>query len=199
MNGTDDADNLVLLTAEEHFVAHQLLVKIYPSHRGIWSAAYIMCVHQNKKRITNKRYGWLKRGFAIERSRIMQQNGGPTKDKKWIVCVETNEVSLICKNKTIPEGWMYGKVVVTATKKKSDKKKERTKKAVADRTEFMKNEAIELFNKFKNGNFKSVREFARSDKSPYSHVYILSLWRRWISGFENKVNAGRPCVPEVFL
>ena len=30
MNGTDDKENIVELTPEEHFVAHQLLVKILP-------------------------------------------------------------------------------------------------------------------------------------------------------------------------
>ena len=29
LNGTDDPDNLVLLTAKEHYVAHHLLHKIY--------------------------------------------------------------------------------------------------------------------------------------------------------------------------
>ncbi len=32
MNGTDDNTNLILLTAREHFVAHWLLVKIYPDN-----------------------------------------------------------------------------------------------------------------------------------------------------------------------
>lgn len=35
MGGTDDEENLVLLTAREHIIAHMLLVRIYPEHLGI--------------------------------------------------------------------------------------------------------------------------------------------------------------------
>lgn len=58
LGGTDDASNLVRLTAEEHFVAHQLLVKIYPDSKGITYAAFAM---GNKN---NKKYGWLRRLYS---------------------------------------------------------------------------------------------------------------------------------------
>ena len=32
MGGTDDENNLVLLTAREHIIAHMLIVRIYPNH-----------------------------------------------------------------------------------------------------------------------------------------------------------------------
>ena len=35
MGGNDSKENLVILTAEEHYVAHQLLVKIYPNQKGL--------------------------------------------------------------------------------------------------------------------------------------------------------------------
>ena len=31
LGGTDDKGNLAILTPEEHFLAHQLLIKIYPN------------------------------------------------------------------------------------------------------------------------------------------------------------------------
>lgn len=63
MGGTDDSDNLVRLTPEEHFLAHQLLVKIYPSHRGLLNATIMMTTHHTENRINNKLYGWLKKRF----------------------------------------------------------------------------------------------------------------------------------------
>jgi hypothetical protein len=57
LNGTDDKSNLVNLTPEEHYVAHQLLIKIYPNHPGLIWAALTMCGHFNKERINNKVYG----------------------------------------------------------------------------------------------------------------------------------------------
>jgi len=38
MGGSDDKDNLVDLTPEEHFLVHQLLVKIYPKEYGLVKA-----------------------------------------------------------------------------------------------------------------------------------------------------------------
>lgn len=44
MGGGNEPANIVRLTAEEHFVAHQLLVKMFPEHRGL--------------------IGWLRRRFS---------------------------------------------------------------------------------------------------------------------------------------
>jgi len=65
MGGTDDLDNLVNLTAEEHYVCHQLLVKIYPDNIGLVRAAMFMAASGvGPKRNGNKTYGWLKRRFS---------------------------------------------------------------------------------------------------------------------------------------
>jgi hypothetical protein len=64
MGGSDDTSNLVELTPEEHFLAHQLLVKIYPTSINLWRAALLMASGNpatNKGRNNNKLYGWLKR------------------------------------------------------------------------------------------------------------------------------------------
>lgn len=63
IGGSDDKDNLVDLTPEEHYLAHQLLVKMYPGHRGIAYAAILMGANGPNKR-NNKTYGWLKRRYS---------------------------------------------------------------------------------------------------------------------------------------
>lgn len=60
LGGTDQKDNLVELTPEEHYLAHQLLVKMNPGHLGLAYAASMM----GATRETNKLYGWLKRKFS---------------------------------------------------------------------------------------------------------------------------------------
>jgi len=59
MNGNNDASNLVELTPEEHFLAHQLLVKIYPGNHSLVFAAHMM----GATRHSNKVYGWLRRQY----------------------------------------------------------------------------------------------------------------------------------------
>jgi hypothetical protein len=61
MGGTDDDSNLIDLTPEEHFVAHQLLVKIYPNNRKLISALSKMCCNSFKNKRTNKWYGWIRK------------------------------------------------------------------------------------------------------------------------------------------
>ena len=71
LDGNPDAkENLVLLTPEEHYLAHQLLVKIYPNHHGLVRAATMMCVSRNGLRSNNKLYGWLKKKDAIAKSEM---------------------------------------------------------------------------------------------------------------------------------
>ena len=54
----DDKSNLVELTPEEHYVAHQLLVKMYPDIDNLVYAANKMTVTSKNTKRNNKRYGW---------------------------------------------------------------------------------------------------------------------------------------------
>lgn len=42
LGGSDDDENVVELTVEEHYVAHQLLLKMYPAENGLLFAAMFM-------------------------------------------------------------------------------------------------------------------------------------------------------------
>ncbi len=43
MGGSDDHNNIVKLSIQEHFLAHWLLTRIYPYHRGLKYAFNMMC------------------------------------------------------------------------------------------------------------------------------------------------------------
>lgn len=75
MGGTDSKDNLVKLTPEEHFLAHQLLVKIYPNNNKLVFAATCMTRNSNGKRTDNKLYGWIRR--RLSKAVSIQQTGRP--------------------------------------------------------------------------------------------------------------------------
>jgi len=64
LGGSNSKDNLVVLTAEEHFLAHQLLVKMHPGNHKLAYAAQAMVFKNAKTRRSNKLYGWLKRRMA---------------------------------------------------------------------------------------------------------------------------------------
>lgn len=60
MGGDDSKSNLVELTPEEHFIAHQLLVKMHPTESKLIYAASWM----RSRVANNKQYGWIKRRFV---------------------------------------------------------------------------------------------------------------------------------------
>jgi len=62
LGGNDSKQNLVNLTAEEHYVVHQLLIKIYPDHQGLLAAIIKMSGKSVEcRKCNNKLFGWLKR------------------------------------------------------------------------------------------------------------------------------------------
>jgi hypothetical protein len=110
LGGTDNSDNLVDLTAEEHFVAHQLLVKIYPENKNLIYACQRMA-YSKRGPITNKMYGWLKKRFCEQASingkkRIGSKNG--SYGKHWYYNPYTLE-NIKCTIDNVPEGYVRGR------------------------------------------------------------------------------------------
>ena len=68
MGGTNDINNLVILTAREHFVAHQLLVKIYPNVGGLIASVRYLTASGKNKILNNKMYEWLRKRHAAQMS-----------------------------------------------------------------------------------------------------------------------------------
>ncbi len=70
LGGTDNADNLVKLLPEEHYVAHQLLVKIYPDNQKLIYAALMMTISTEKQIRNNKLYKWIRNKCSQSRKGV---------------------------------------------------------------------------------------------------------------------------------
>lgn len=65
IGGDNSKSNLVKLTAKEHYVAHQLLVKMYSDNLKLIYAVYAMGMSgKRQKRVSNKLYGWIRKRQA---------------------------------------------------------------------------------------------------------------------------------------
>src|SRR5262245_60732436 len=72
LGGTNDKNNLAVLTPEEHYVEQQLLVKLYPDNTKLLWAASNMTGNTRTHARNNKLYGWLRRKLAEKmRTRII--------------------------------------------------------------------------------------------------------------------------------
>lgn len=81
MGGSDDKDNLVELTASEHYVAHQLLAKIYPDNHKLSYAVHIMSSKLAGR--NNKSYEWIRKRVSIANSAVLTGKKRSPRSKEW--------------------------------------------------------------------------------------------------------------------
>jgi hypothetical protein len=105
LGGDDSKANLVKLTSEEHYVAHQLLVKLYPKNPRIVNAAAMMIPN----RPSNKMYGWLKRKHQQAMKEMQQGSNNSQYGKRWIHSLSLKQSKRINKSDPLPEGWNEGR------------------------------------------------------------------------------------------
>lgn len=76
MDGTDEKSNLVFLSAREHFIAHILLVKIYPKTPGLLYACHRLMYDKQggKERLNGKDYAALKLKISDYRKTRNKEN-----------------------------------------------------------------------------------------------------------------------------
>jgi len=117
MGGTKNLENLVKLTAREHYIAHKLLCEIYPKHHGIVKAFWMML---NKVQSKSQSRNYIVSSHEYQRikeinSRIQSQqqkqyiknNGSPMVGSFWI----TNDIEnkKVYNENDIPKGWRKGR------------------------------------------------------------------------------------------
>jgi NUMOD3 motif len=71
MGGSNAEENLILLTPEEHYLAHLLLIKMHKDHAGLTFAAIKLTRStKNGKRMNNKLYSWLRKQHAENTAKL---------------------------------------------------------------------------------------------------------------------------------
>lgn len=106
MGGSDAKSNIALLTPEEHFFAHVILVKLHPDVPKLILAVNMMgCGHRGKR--ARKIYGWLKRKHAEYMSQLQSGKNNSAYGLRWI----TNGIvsKRVCAEDGIPDGWVFGR------------------------------------------------------------------------------------------
>jgi hypothetical protein len=114
IGGSNEKYNLVELTPEEHYLAHLLLVKIYPSNVKLIFAAHNM----SRGRSTNKLYGWLRRKHALAMSIEMKgkKTGKSNSQYGTIWITNGKDNTKIKLSEEIPIGWHTGRTYIPVLK-----------------------------------------------------------------------------------
>lgn len=185
MGGDESPENLVDLTPEEHYVAHQLLVKIYPENSGLVQAATLMTVHsKGEMRVNNKLYGWLRRRASkIAKRRVGDKNG--SYGRKWFHNPKTLE-NIKCYPEDVPEGFIPGRKIKTDKEcivcgsPTSSRKANYCSKQC--RVEGNRKLAYGLLKEFVNSNFRSINKFSKYKQ--ISQQRISNLWITHVDGYD---------------
>lgn len=120
--GTNIVENLVKLTPEEHYVCHQLLVKMNPGNYKLAFAVGMMCVSKTGQIRSNKKYGWVKRKVAEASSKSQKGKSYGYKFQKG-------------KDNSGSKNGMFNKTHSNETKKKMRKPRSNTEKMKQPKTE----------------------------------------------------------------
>lgn len=173
IGGEDTKENLVNLTAREHFIAHILLVKIYPKSYAMIKAVMMMTAGHTEHRSMNRVYGWLKTKHSEEMSRIQTGSSNSQYGKMWISNIEERISKRIQKDEEIPFGWIKGRNKWYILDKKEKKRNELFIKKVEFNNYF-----INLFETFKKGDFYSVNDFCNKIDIKYTSMTVKNNWKK---------------------
>ncbi len=201
LGGSNNKDNLVKLTAREHFVCHFLLANMYEYKSESWykmNKAFMMmkCNSTYHYRYFNSRlYSYMRQNFSICMSKLQQKEKNSQHGKMWIYNEELKQNKTIKNDEQIPIRWKKGRVFNFDNFKEKQKKLIEKEKLKIERLkikneaeikkEFKKNNpfnyeqyAINNFQEFMNGNYKSIREFAKEKNR--SAMYFSMNWKKYI-------------------
>ncbi len=158
MGGTDEKDNLVDLTPEEHYIAHQLLVKIYPNNYKLIRAAAMMIPN----RLNNKMYGWLRRKFSYAQSVSQSGQNNSQAGTFWI----TNGIEEAKSVDKIPEGWERGRLASFRKTVAKEAKKEQKQQKIQLKFFNKQKELSALYTIYCKEGFSGVQRIGYKHSQP---------------------------------
>lgn len=121
LNGSDDKENIVALTAREHYICHRLLPKMVKlnsrEYFKLWHAFAMLCwcnneIQKRHYKITSRVYELCKCHLSIR----MKEKVGELNSSwgtKWIYNIDLKLNKKIPKEEPIPKGWYLGRVLKT--------------------------------------------------------------------------------------
>ena len=199
LGGTNTKENLVSLTAREHFICHFLLTKMFKKNTCKWYKmihAFMMLKASSKdqKRYSNSRLYESRRKFFRETLSFSQKGEKNSQyGKMWICNRELGKNQIILKESPIPEGWEKGRIQ-NQNSSSSQHTQQEKRNELEHQKELRKKYAQQLFDEYKTGNYASVRDFVRKSNYDKSHVNLTKFWKKHIPEYSEMVIEGRPFI-----
>ena len=205
LGGKDVPENLVDLTAREHFVQHQLLAKIYPEHSGLQLAVHLMTTNGiGQERTENRRYQWVRERHQKQMSELMSGEGNSQFGTKWVhKGTESKKVPKDSLKQWLDDGWEPGygrnqtkyeslrnvcKVCQAVCSKIGQETCSRECKGVITRKEGYEL-AKRLYEEFLQSGCDSIGEFQKTINSSQPRLSIL--WKKHLPEYRESQKQGK--------
>jgi len=119
LGGLDNSNNLINLTAREHYICHLLLIKMYEPVKSAFYKllkAYVMMANcssntQQRVKFNSRTYESLKQQLSIFYSNQLIGEKNPQWNTKWIFNPDLKINKKISIDEIIPNGWLEGRVI----------------------------------------------------------------------------------------
>lgn len=117
LGGSNNKENIVKLTAREHFLCHYLLAKMYSKGSVEWYKMNHAFMMMKSSSATQQRYfnSGLYESLKSNRSGVMSRSQKGNKNsqygKRWVHSVKLQKSIKIPKDEPLPEGWTEGRKV----------------------------------------------------------------------------------------
>lgn len=125
IGGSDEEFNLVNLTAREHYIAHMLLVKIYPEEYSLLYAIEMMHVNPvNDNNENSRKFRFNSRLFEAVKIKLAKMKSEKQSNLKWIKNLKLNCQAFWPKDTELTEqmihdGWEFGRLQCDCHKSRS--------------------------------------------------------------------------------
>lgn len=176
LGGLNTSDNLVSLTAKEHFICHLLLTKMVIGDNrskmiyAAWQMSNQINVYQQRIKISSVTYSNLKQDFSDTHSKWMKSNRDKLRDKINAYWTEENRKLHAIKISKVTKG----RIVSNATKEKH-RNKIWTEKAILNLKEIgIKSAAIRKGTKW-SASRKQLKENNYYDKNLQLAISVFKL------------------------
>lgn len=146
LGGGDEKENLVMLSAREHFICHYLLTKMFkPKTKQFYSmikAFLIMAAKSdNQERYFNSRlYESFRTKFSEAQSFCQSGKNNSQYGTMWVVNLELRQNKKIKKGDQIPEGWVKGYITNFDSFFEKQKKNQEKRETVKIKRQKIKND-----------------------------------------------------------
>ena len=169
LGGMDNSDNLIKLSAREHYICHYLLMKIYKP--GTFNGnkmlkAFVMmmyCKSDNQERyVSSRRYEMLKQHFSKIQSESQSGVKNSQHGSMWISNIELRQTKRIKNYEVIPEGWIKKRIVDFDSYLKPDTKSTNCKTNKTNKTNKRIQQHIEWYEIYKEVGFDEFVKIGRA-------------------------------------